>query len=624
MKVINQQGLTLIIPVKGGLEEQLKSFVAGLDTTAEFGQLQQLHFMSMTILPPSAGEFDHSLMIELNIDEKLQGFVNELWQHCQPCLLELLASCDVVLPASAADLLNLVQKYNEGPGTYFAALRGADVGMIRKSAELKAAAAEVCRAAAGTYDYPRELCAKLAADTSVSEHFQSLPVRWPGDKAQAVWVVVQFAWTYSLCGIVLAGAGAPFIYGAPAAVTEIRLWHWGFLFAVIILLVALFVQTLQQDLASRKANYLKLTIVFFAAILLGLCLGAIDLQGSMTSLMLEILLLPGWALLVLYALWLSRTTAPADYYILRISKPLLLPVFVLLLLQTDLFLSLGGNLVIAAAVAAAVLCAALGYAIVVAYIAARIAGNANKAGTIAPVLALLTVTSLPESVLISIHPFAQALVFLLLVIVCAYIWAICKLEWQEQRDFESLPVWPASARRTAISLQETGNYLEQNHLISYTTIKPGRLRLATLYLVLFVVGQLNRLQGTRSELSGIVTIHFARWLIVDNKYLLFLTNYSGTWDSYLDEFIDQSRAGLTAIWSNTAGFPRARWLTEGGAELEQRFKIYARRSQLETLCHYRAYPLLSVNQIEENLRLNTILQDNKRTDADCETVLRML
>ncbi|WP_436441436.1 hypothetical protein, partial [Enterococcus faecium] len=74
----------------------------------------------------------------------------------------------------------------------------------------------------------------------------------------------------------------------------------------------------------------------------------------------------------------------------------------------------------------------------------------------------------------------------------------------------------------------------------------------------------------RGELGGIPTILSARWVMIDGgKRLLFLDNYGGAWESYLNEFIDLAAVkGLNAIWSNTFvtaegksyGFPAAKFL----------------------------------------------------------------
>ena len=53
-------------------------------------------------------------------------------------------------------------------------------------------------------------------------------------------------------------------------------------------------------------------------------------------------------------------------------------------------------------------------------------------------------------------------------------------------------------------------------------------------------------------------------------------------------------AGLTAIWSNTVGFPRTQFLAWGGARDGTRFKAIARDKQVYTDAWYSAYPELTV------------------------------
>ena len=45
--------------------------------------------------------------------------------------------------------------------------------------------------------------------------------------------------------------------------------------------------------------------------------------------------------------------------------------------------------------------------------------------------------------------------------------------------------------------------------------------------------------------------------------LLFLSNYGGSWESYLEDFITKAHSGLTGIWSNTVGFPKTSNLFHG-------------------------------------------------------------
>lgn len=141
-----------------------------------------------------------------------------------------------------------------------------------------------------------------------------------------------------------------------------------------------------------------------------------------------------------------------------------------------------------------------------------------------------------------------------------------------------------------------------NHMASTTQIKPGLFRLTLLRLVLKTVHFAGLLVSNKGELGGIPSIHFARWLILDGKALIFLSNYGGSWESYLNDFIDKAYIGLTAVWSNTVGFPRSRSLIFEGAQSEREFKVYARNSQFPTLVWYRAYSDLITSNIENNTR----------------------
>lgn len=148
------------------------------------------------------------------------------------------------------------------------------------------------------------------------------------------------------------------------------------------------------------------------------------------------------------------------------------------------------------------------------------------------------------------------------------------------------------------------NVQGQNHLASVCPIKEGRFRLAVLRVVLWAVNLVARLAANRGSLAGISSIHFARWVITpDRRHLIFLSNFDGSWERYLDDFIDLASKGLTAVWANTeneVGFPLTRWLILDGARDEQRFKSYARFSQVRTRTWYSAYPDLSNENVENN------------------------
>ncbi len=183
------------------------------------------------------------------------------------------------------------------------------------------------------------------------------------------------------------------------------------------------------------------------------------------------------------------------------------------------------------------------------------------------------------------------------------------LRWRESNDKQDQRIqWNPAYRK---ELQDMEDRQPQNHLSSITYLKAGRLRLWTLKLILLVTNLAARLSATEGKLSGIVTIHFARWVILPGKTgerarLLFFSNYDGSWENYLGEFVDHASLGLSAIWSNTEngddrGFPDTQWLgLKGGARNEQLFKIYARNSQRRELIWYSAYPDLAVKYVGNN------------------------
>lgn len=140
----------------------------------------------------------------------------------------------------------------------------------------------------------------------------------------------------------------------------------------------------------------------------------------------------------------------------------------------------------------------------------------------------------------------------------------------------------------------------QNHLAAVSTMKPGLLRRLTLRLILWFVG-ISAHYDPPGTLSNIGTIHFAKWILLPGtNQLLFFSNYTGSWESYLEDFIMRAHNGLTGIWSNTRDFPSAKNLVQGGASAADPFKRWARRQQEPSLFWYTAYPGLTTHRIRTN------------------------
>lgn len=174
------------------------------------------------------------------------------------------------------------------------------------------------------------------------------------------------------------------------------------------------------------------------------------------------------------------------------------------------------------------------------------------------------------------------------------------LRYKESTD--SVQANQADSEKVSSFLQ-TENLTQsvQNHMASITIVKPGWLRRAALWTVLSAVNLVARAYQNHGTLSGIPSIHFAHWSMIDNgRRLLFLSNFDGSWENYLDDFIDKASIGLTGVWSNTVNFPRTYFLFWGGATDGPRFKAVARDSQTVTNAWYSAYLDQTVQGIDNN------------------------
>ena len=185
---------------------------------------------------------------------------------------------------------------------------------------------------------------------------------------------------------------------------------------------------------------------------------------------------------------------------------------------------------------------------------------------------------------------------LLLILLAAYV----LFRRTEDRDWISERA-PRAAVLDEIFARENPPGHVQNHMVSHTVLKPGSLRKLTIRLVFWAIARLSTLNPRPGHLGEIGTIHFARWINVPGTHdLLFFSNYGGSWESYLEDFITKAHAGLTGVWSNTAGFPRTRNLFQDGATDGERFKRFARDSMLPTPFWYCAYPELTTANIRTN------------------------
>jgi hypothetical protein len=200
---------------------------------------------------------------------------------------------------------------------------------------------------------------------------------------------------------------------------------------------------------------------------------------------------------------------------------------------------------------------------------------------------------------------------------------LIRLRVLERRDAEIVPR-PDRKRIDQLALLE--DQLVTNQFSAFGDVKPGCFRRYTLLFLLFALDYAARHVYNRGYLTRVQTIHFARWVLLDDKRrLLFASNYDGSLESYMDDFINKVAWGLNLVFSNGVGYPRTRWLVKGGAEQEQKFKYFLRRHQLFTDVWYKASPDLTAHEMARNTRIREgLMRTGFRNEAELRAWLALI
>jgi hypothetical protein len=161
------------------------------------------------------------------------------------------------------------------------------------------------------------------------------------------------------------------------------------------------------------------------------------------------------------------------------------------------------------------------------------------------------------------------------------------------------------------------NRIVQAQFSALGNVKPGKFRLATMLFLLRSTDFLAPYLFSKGKLSGIPTVHFARWLIInEGRQMLFLSNYDGNSENYLRDFIHIAAKPLTLMFCHTQGYPKTRLMTFGGAKDAEGFMAWARQKQIITNVWYSANKQVSVMNVYQNTKIrNGLYGDMTETEA---------
>jgi hypothetical protein len=130
--------------------------------------------------------------------------------------------------------------------------------------------------------------------------------------------------------------------------------------------------------------------------------------------------------------------------------------------------------------------------------------------------------------------------------------------------------------------------------------------------VFWVIGTLGVPKKDQQNLANLSFIHFARWVIIKRNqwprlsdsqppeslaydYLLFCSNFNGSWEQYIDAFSEVIPGGMNNIWRWSTGYPGSRPITP--------FLAYIRLNQYDNDYYYNATPGATTSDITHAIEL---------------------
>ena len=136
----------------------------------------------------------------------------------------------------------------------------------------------------------------------------------------------------------------------------------------------------------------------------------------------------------------------------------------------------------------------------------------------------------------------------------------------------------------------------------------------------------------KSKLLGLLTlslIHYARWIIIKDsefprldpdqpreklkyRYMLFLSNFNGSWTQYVDSFSAAIPDGLNLLWYRNVKWPKS--------VPQLPFHAYINSNQILTNYYYSAYPMAASNDVKSakavKEKLNEFIGKTKGASAE--------
>ena len=122
----------------------------------------------------------------------------------------------------------------------------------------------------------------------------------------------------------------------------------------------------------------------------------------------------------------------------------------------------------------------------------------------------------------------------------------------------------------------------------------------------------RNIKRTLEKVERLSFIHYAHWAVIrrfpnggagerlGHTYLLFESNFNGTWDQYIDAFSEVVPFRMKALWGTSYGFP-------GPLPVEP-FKQYIRNNEFVANHYWSAYPGATTTEVISAGRVQAALE----------------
>jgi len=155
------------------------------------------------------------------------------------------------------------------------------------------------------------------------------------------------------------------------------------------------------------------------------------------------------------------------------------------------------------------------------------------------------------------------------------------------------------------------------------------LRWYTAWITRFIFWYAGKRPATTLGLITLSLIHYARWVIIRPDqfprlsedqpreelkyyYMMFFSNFNGSWDQYVDSFSSAIPKGLDLFWIFNVKYPKSVPMLP--------FHHYITANQIWTDHYYNAYPMAASNDVKAAKRVRdnllTFVAETRSATAD--------